>query len=200
MTVRRNWVIVVLLLAGGLYYWSSNDEPEAPPPVSQQTAPQRPAYSAFPPPLPRDRSQPPASAPESYLGFDSVSPPALPRFRPLQKSPTRDDELQPLLTYPGTSDYRSGTGMGPDFAPSPYGSYQQPQLPAAPEYKFRPQDFSGKSRRWTGNYPQYPGSGQIAPMRPGGPQFPAPPALPRQQSSPPATQQSLWADTRTLGR
>ena len=201
MTVRRNWVIVAVVLAGGLYYWFSDEEPEAPVPQQtqlQQTTPQPPAYRPFPTPSPGYSSQQPLPPADAYPGFDRLSPSAVaPRFRPLEKSPAPDQELEPLLTYPGTG-FGGGSGVVPAYPG--YDSYYPPRAPAAPEYKFRPQDFESKARRWTGNYPRYPGSDQIAPMRPGGPQFQPPPAVPQQQSVPSVDQRPLWADTHTPGR
>lgn len=187
-------IVVLLLAGGGFYFWLSGDEPEAPEALSQRASPPRPAYRPILPGPPVDSRQ----SPGRTFEFHNASPLAAPKFRPLRKGYPPGDDLQPLLTYPDASGYGRDTAMAPELPT--YDSYYQPQAPAAPDYRFRPQDFKGKARRWTGNYPQYPGSGQVAPMRPGGPQYPSAPARPRQQSSPSASLDSLWAETRTPRR
>ena len=200
MIVRRNWMIVVLLLAGGLYYWLSKGPPPEPEKVPQQAFQQHPTYRPASPQPPMDSSRSPLSGPGSLYPPRSATPFTAPRFRPLPNSTRPEDDLQPLLRYPGGTSYEGDAAIAPDFPT--YDSSYQPQAPAAPEYRFRPQEFKGKSRRWTGNYPQYPGNGQVAPMRPSGPQSPLP-AKPWQQATPPpssAGQNPLWADTLTPRR
>lgn len=185
----RNIVVVLAVLAvGAIYFWTGDDDADAPKQVSTTDNQQAALPRATPPPA-RYRPVVP-TAPGAAYGNLQATQPGVQRFRPLEQSPGAEDNLQPLLTLP-TENHSMLTN--PDGRPTL--EYYQPAKPAVPQYRFRPQEFSRQSRRWTGNYRQHSSLDQVGPMRPGGPQ-PAPESAGMWQPTiPSTTRKPMWAES-----
>jgi hypothetical protein len=213
MNVSKPWLIVVVLAAGVAYLWFWDDDSQPPKEVSEQPAPRQPIYGTGYPPR---RGDIPGDNRAATWGSGNHQPQGGSRYAMPSGSFAPPPERSQGPLSPEGYRFRPQEGMADKetrWKPPVYESVPSQGMPARPSaitgfdgleqnygigsagtgYRFRPQDSTGRSKRWTGNYYSAPGSAPLAPTNPQPPhQYP----MPWQQNAPASSGNPLWADTR----
>lgn len=210
--MRKIGIAVLAAAAFAVGLWMGSDDSE----VKQET---KPGVTAKEPATPQAPAQRPAGQQTGYRTY----PPQEPRFgggtygQGSAPAPWQDPRALGVAPDPGVAYQYSSPGDA--YGPAPYGAEPAYRVPARPstgsayrdpygsqypggeaqvgQYRFRPFDEEGETKRWTGNFPAPQGPGAV-----GGPAYeppyPAYPASPgpsywHRNSSPADSSTPLWA-------